>query len=64
MVLNYIEKTGQMTRVGVIVPTATVSAAEEAACRFAMEQLQTDTTPMHTDPYPWGWEVVFETAYL
>jgi len=68
MNLNYVEFTGPMTRVGVIVEVTAekpeLSSYEEEACRFAMEHLGTDTTPSHTDLYSWGWEVVFETAYL
>lgn len=56
--MNYIENTGPVTRVGVI------HNDEETACRFAMDALSTETTPMHTDSYEWGWEVVFETVDL
>lgn len=56
--VNYIETTGSLTRVGMLVMD------EETACREAMNALGTETTPTFTDSRPWGWEVVFETAYL
>jgi 8-oxo-dGTP pyrophosphatase MutT (NUDIX family) len=56
--VNYIEKTGPLTRVGILIMD------EETACREAMEELGTVETPTMTDAQDWGWEVSFENAYL
>lgn len=57
--LNYgPERVGPMTVLGIML------ADEESACRKAMEILGTETTPIATDSYDWGWEVRFETAHV
>ena len=58
MEINYSETTGPFRRVGVF------HSDEESACQRAMDYLGTETTPVMTDLYSWGWEVIFEVADL